>query len=229
MATILHIETSTAVCSVAVSSNGDCVFERIDREGPNHAVQLGIFVDEALSFIDSKLLPLDAVGVSGGPGSYTGLRIGVSMAKGICYGRGIPIIAVPTLELMAVPLLLSERVEEGALLCPMLDARRMEAYAAIYDRSLKPVREVQADVVEADTYLPWLEKGKVCFFGNGAEKCKAVITHPNACFIDGIEPLAKWMMPLAERRLYNGQTEDVAYYAPFYLKDFVAKTPRKLL
>ena len=229
MATILHIETSTAVCSVAVSSNGDCVFERIDREGPNHAVQLGIFVDEALSFIDSKLLPLDAVGVSGGPGSYTGLRIGVSMAKGICYGRGIPLIAVPTLELMAVPLLLGERVEEGALLCPMLDARRMEAYAAIYDRSLKPVREVQADVVEANTYLPWLEKGKVCFFGNGAEKCKAVITHPNACFIDGIEPLAKWMMPLAERRLYNGQTEDVAYYTPFYLKDFVAKTPRKLL
>ena len=229
MAAILHIETSTAICSVAVSNNGECVFERVDRNGPNHAVQLGVFVDEALSFVDSRLLPLDAVSVSGGPGSYTGLRIGVSMAKGICYGRSIPLIAIPTLELMAVPLLLGERIEEGALLCPMLDARRMEVYAAIYDRSLKPVREVEADVVEADTYLPWLERGKVCFFGNGAKKCKTVITHPNACFIDGIEPLAKWMMPLAERRLYNGQTEDVAYYTPFYLKDFVAKTPRKLL
>ena len=110
MSSILHIETSTSVCSVAVSSDGACVFERTDRSGPNHAVQLGVFVDEALSFVDNRLLPLDAVAVSGGPGSYTGLRIGVSMAKGICYGRSLPLIAIPTLELMAVPLLLGEQI-----------------------------------------------------------------------------------------------------------------------
>ncbi len=229
MSSILHIETSTSVCSVAVSSDGACVFERTDRSGPNHAVQLGVFVDEALSFVDNRLLPLDAVAVSGGPGSYTGLRIGVSMAKGICYGRSLPLIAIPTLELMAVPLLLGEQIAEGERLCPMLDARRMEVYAAIYDRSLTPVREIGADVVDADTYLDYLEQGPVCFFGNGAEKCKTVITHPNARFIDGIEPLARWMFPLAERRLHEGRTEDVAYYVPFYLKDFVAKTPKKLL
>ena len=131
MATILHIETSTEVCSVAVSQDGLCVFEREDREGPNHAVKSGVFIDEALSHIDSQLLTLDAVAVSGGPGSYTGLRIGVSTAKGVCFGRDAQLISVPTLEVLCVPVLLQEKVkEDDALLCPMLDARRMEVYAA---------------------------------------------------------------------------------------------------
>ena len=230
MACILHIETSTNVCSVAVSEDGQCIFEQTERGSMSHAEKLGSMVDEALSFTDSHAIPFDAVAVSSGPGSYTGLRIGTSMAKGICYGRDLKLIAVPTLELLCVPVLLRESIaEENALLCPMLDARRMEVYAALYDRALRPVRDIQADVVTAETYKEWLDERPVYFFGNGAAKCMETIQHPNAHLIDGIEPLAKWMQPLAERRFLNGKTEDVAYFVPFYLKDFVAKMPKKLL
>ena len=229
MACILHIDTSTDVCSVAVSEDSHVIFEQEDHTGPNHAEQLGRFVDEALSFTDNHAIPFDAVAVSGGPGSYTGLRIGVSMAKGICYARNLKLISVPTLELLCVPVLLRELVEEDALLCPMIDARRMEVYAGIYDRALHEVRPVGADVVTAETYKQWLDERPVYFFGGGAKKCMEAISHPNAHYIDGIEPIAKWMQPLAERRLLNGQTEDVAYYVPFYLKDFVAMMPKKLL
>ena len=229
MACILHIETSTQVCSVAVSEDSHVIFQLEDHSGPNHAERLGSMVDEALSFTDNHAIPFDAVAVSCGPGSYTGLRIGVSMAKGICYGRSLKLIAVPTLELMCVPVLLREMVEENALLCPMIDARRMEVYAGIYDRALKEVRPVGADVVEAETYKQWLDERPVYFFGNGAAKCMETINHPNAHLIEGIEPLAKWMQPLAESRLLNEQTEDVAYFEPFYLKDYVAKMPKKLI
>ena len=229
MSTILHIETSTEVCSVAVSEDSQVIFHQDDHSGPNHAERLGTMVDEALSFTDNHAIPFDAVAVSCGPGSYTGLRIGVSMAKGICYGRNLKLIAVPTLELLCVPVLLREIPEEDALLCPMLDARRMEVYAGIYTRALKPVREVGADVVTAETYKPYLDEHPVYFFGNGAQKCMDTINHPNAHLIEGIEPLAKWMQPLAERRFLNEQFEDVAYFVPYYLKDFVAKMPKKLL
>ena len=229
MSCILNIETSTDVCSVSVSQDGDCIFSQEDHEGPNHAVKLGTFVDEALSFADSHAIPLDAVAVSCGPGSYTGLRIGASMAKGICFGQDLKLIAVPTLELMAVPVLLREEVEEGALLCPMIDARRMEVYSAVYDRALHEVRGIQADVVDAETYREYLDRGPVYFFGNGAEKCMEVINHPNARLIKGVEPLAKWMFPIAERRIAQEKYEDVAYFVPFYLKDFVAHQPKKLL
>ena len=229
MSCILNIETSTDVCSVSVSQDGACIFSQEDHEGPNHAVKLGTFVDEALSFADSHAIPLDAVAVSCGPGSYTGLRIGASMAKGICFGQDLKLIAVPTLELMTVPVLLREEVEEGALLCPMIDARRMEVYSAVYDRALHEVRGIQADVVDADTYRESLDRGPVYFFGNGAEKCMEVINHPNARLIKGVEPLAKWMFPIAERRIAQEKYEDVAYFVPFYLKDFVAHQPKKLL
>ena len=229
MSTILHIETSTDVCSVAVSEDTQVIFQQDDHSGPNHAERLGSMIDEALSFTDNHAIPFDAVAVSCGPGSYTGLRIGVSMAKGICYGRNLKLIAVPTLELLCVPVLLREIPEEDALLCPMLDARRMEVYSGIYDRALKPVREVGADIVTAETYKDYLEEHPMYFFGNGAKKCMDVINHPNAHLIEGIEPLAKWMQPLAERRLLSGTTEDVAYFTPFYLKDFVAKMPKKLI
>lgn len=230
MSCILNIETSTDVCSVAVSQDGTCIFEKEDSSGPNHAVKLGVFVDEALSFIDSHLIPLDAVAVSCGPGSYTGLRIGVSMAKGICYGRSVKLLSVPTLHLLCVPVLLREQIqEENALLCPMLDARRMEVYAQLFDRALNEIRPIQADVVDADTYKSYLDERPVYFFGNGAEKCIEVINHPNAHLIKNVEPLAKNMFPLAEKRMMNEQFEDVAYFVPFYLKDFVAKTPKKLL
>lgn len=230
MSCILHIETSTNVCSVAVSEDGKVIFDKADRTGNNHAEALGSFVDEAMSFADSHAIPLDAVAVSSGPGSYTGLRIGVSMAKGVCYALNLPLLSVPTLELMCVPVLLrNEEIEDEALLCPMIDARRMEVYAAIYDRALKPVRGVQADVVDADTYRQWLEDRPVYFFGNGAAKCMDTINHPNAHLIEGIEPVAKWMMPLAERKMLNDIHEDVAYFVPYYLKDFVAKQPKDLL
>ena len=237
MACILHIETSTTGCSVAVSEDSQVIFDQKDqadeadglRKGSS-AEQLGSMIDEAMSFTDSHAIPFDAVAVSCGPGSYTGLRIGVSMAKGICYGRNLKLIGVPTLEVLCVPVLLREAVqEENALLCPMLDARRMEVYAGIYDRALRPVRPVSADVVSADTYREWLDERPVYFFGNGAAKCMEVINHPNAHLIEGIEPLAKWMQPLAEKRFVTEQFEDVAYFEPFYLKDYVAKMPKKLL
>ena len=230
MSCILNIETSTNVCSVAVSQDGSCIFNKEDHEGPNHAVILGVFVQEALSFIDSHAIPLDAVAVSCGPGSYTGLRIGLSMAKGICYGRDVKLIAIPTLELMCVPLLLGENIsEENALLCPMIDARRMEVYSQFFDRALKEVRSISADIVENNTYDDILAQQPVYFFGNGAEKCHEVLTHHNAHIIEGIVPLAKNMYPLAEKRMANEQFEDVAYFVPFYLKDFVAKEAKKLL
>ena len=230
MSCILNIETSTDVCSVAISDSGQVIFNQEDHTGSNHAIKLGVFVDEALDFLDSHGLPLEAVAVSCGPGSYTGLRIGVSMAKGICYGRGVKLIAVPTLELMAVPVLLGEHPEEeDALIVPMLDARRMEVYAEVLDRALKVVRPIQADIVDADTYKEYLDQHHVYFFGNGAAKCMETINHPNAHLVEGIEPLAKNMAPLAEKRFVEGKFEDVAYFVPFYLKDFVAKMPKKLL
>ena len=253
MSCILHIETSTSVCSVAVSQDSHVIFRQEDRSDQkgSSAERLGTMVDEAMSFTDSHAIPFDAVAVSCGPGSYTGLRIGTSMAKGICYGQGLKLIAVPTLELLCVPVLLREEMEvktctndadghfslltshlsleDDALLCPMIDARRMEVYSALYDRALKEVRPVGADVVTEDTYKQWLDERPIYFFGNGAKKCMEIINHPNAHHIDGIEPLAKWMMPLAENRFLNEKFEDVAYFVPFYLKDFVAIKAKPLL
>lgn len=230
MANILHIETSTRICSVAVSQDGLCVFHREDFDGPNHGVVLGVYIDEALSYADSLGLLLDAVAVSQGPGSYTGLRIGVSMAKGVCYARGLKLISVPTLELLCVPVLLRhDDLSDDSLLCPMLDARRMEVYAQLFDRRLQTVRPIQADIVDQDTYAEWLKEHPVYFFGNGAAKCRETIQHPQAHFIESIEPLAKYMLPLADKRYLEGKFEDVAYFEPFYLKDFVAKAPKKLL
>lgn len=229
MSCILHIETSTQVCSVALSEDGQCIFSKTDFEGPSHAVTLGVYVDEALSFADSHAIPLDAVAVSCGPGSYTGLRIGVSMAKGICYGRNLPLIGIPTPEVMCVPLLLDEELPEDALLCPMIDARRMEVYAALYDRALHPVREIEAVIIDESSYEDYLNRGPVYFFGNGAAKCKEKILNPNARFVEDIHPLAKWMFPLAEKAFARGDFKDVAYFEPFYLKEFVASKPKKLL
>jgi tRNA threonylcarbamoyladenosine biosynthesis protein TsaB len=246
MSCILHIETSSQMCSVAVSEDSQVIYhdESASTEKGASAERLGPMIDEAMSFTDSHAIPFDAVAVSGGPGSYTGLRIGVSMAKGICCGRDLKLISVPTLQLLCVPVLLSQQLKvtdraahttlltelpDDALLCPMMDARRMEVYAALYDRALHEVRGIQADVVDGDTYRQWLDQRPVYFFGPGAAKCMDTIGHHNAFLVAGIMPVARWMQPLAERRLLNGQTEDVAYYEPFYLKDFVAKMPKKLL
>lgn len=235
MSCILHIETSTDICSVAVSQDGANIFFEStgsgSTRGGGNAQQLGVLVDQALSFTDNHAIPFDAVAVSSGPGSYTGLRIGVSMAKGVCYGRNLKLISLPTLQIMTVPVLLchADELPEDALLCPMIDARRMEVYTALYDRALKPVMEVQPMVIDCKSFEDTLAQHPVYFFGNGSNKCKDVISHPNAHFIDGITPLAKWMSPLAEKKHANEDFEDVAYFEPFYLKEFVALKSKKLL
>ncbi|MDD6211060.1 MAG: tRNA (adenosine(37)-N6)-threonylcarbamoyltransferase complex dimerization subunit type 1 TsaB [Bacteroidales bacterium] len=222
MACILHIETSTTVCSVALSLDGNLLFDRVHREGPSHAAVLAPFVEEGLAYLRSEGLHLDAVAVSSGPGSYTGLRIGVSTAKGLCYALDVPLIAIGTLEVMASQAVDAGLCGEGDLLCPMIDARRMEVYAAVYDTKLQPVRITQADIVDEATYLPYLEGGRVLFFGNGAPKCRTSIGHAHAVFAEGIEPLASSMIALAERAWMEKRFEDVAYFEPFYLKEFVA-------
>ena len=230
MPCILHIETSTDVCSAALSNDGVVIEEKVSYEGHSHATLLGLYVADCLKRAKESGLSLDAVAVSAGPGSYTGLRIGVSMAKGICYGRGLNLIGIPTLELLCVPVLLyHDELPENALLVPMIDARRMEVYSAVYDRALRAVRPIGADIVDADTYLEYLDKGPVYFFGDGAAKCQDVIRHPNAFFLPDIQPLARNMAPLAEKAIAQEKFEDVAYFEPFYLKEFVASQPKKLL
>lgn len=230
MSCILNIETSTQVCSVAISQDGQNLHSREDHSGQAHSTKLGGFVEEALSFADSHAIPVDAVAVSCGPGSYTGLRIGVSMAKGVCFGRGLKLLGIPTPKIMCVPVLLyHDEIADDALFCPMIDARRMEVYATVYDRALHTVRETSADIIDTNSYADILEHHEVYFFGNGADKCKDKLTHPNAHFIDGIEPLAAMMGPLAEQALARGDIKDTAYFEPFYLKEFVATKPRKLL
>lgn len=223
MAIILNIETSTDVCSAALSDGKEILFENRSYEGHSHASLLGVYVEEALKVLREKNLKLDAVAVSFGPGSYTGLRIGVSLAKGLCFGMGIPLIGVPTLQLLASTAIRQDAdAQQGTLYCPMIDARRMEVYAAIYGADLTPIREASADIVTAETYASWLATNPVCFFGNGASKCKSVIESPHARFMDDIHPLASNMAPLAEQLFAEKKFEDVAYSEPFYLKEFQA-------
>lgn len=227
---ILNIETSTNVCSVALSQDGVCLYEDVNMEGPSHAQVLAGYVKNAVSFADSHAIPIDAIAISKGPGSYTGLRIGVSEAKGVAYGRDAKLLSVPTLKLLTVPILLGhEELPEDALLCPMIDARRMEVYCALYDRALNEVVQTQALVIDSDSFKDYLDKQPIYFMGNGADKCVETIQHPNAHFIKNIVPRAKNMIPLAEMAMAKEQFEDVAYFEPFYLKEFVATKSKKLL
>ena len=216
MSCILNIETSTNVCSVALSQDGVCLYEDVNMEGPSHAQVLAGYVKNAVSFADSHAIPIDAIAISKGPGSYTGLRIGVSEAKGVAYGRDAKLLSVPTLKLLTVPILLGhEELPEDALLCPMIDARRMEVYCALYDRALNEVVQTQALVIDSDSFKEYLDKQPIYFMGNGAEKCVETIQHPNAHFIKNIVPRAKNMIPLAEMAMAKEQFEDVAYIEPF--------------
>lgn len=230
MSCILNIETSTNVCSVALSQDGVCLYEDVNMEGPSHAQVLAGYVKNAVSFADSHAIPIDAIAISKGPGSYTGLRIGVSEAKGVAYGRDAKLLSVPTLKLLTVPILLGhEELPEDTLLCPMIDARRMEVYCALYDRALNEVVQTQALVIDSDSFKDYLDKQPIYFMGNGADKCVETIQHPNAHFIKNIVPRAKNMIPLAEMAMAKEQFEDVAYFEPFYLKEFVATKSKKLL
>ncbi len=225
MAVILHIETSTDVCSVAVSENGKCIFERECSEGMNHAKLLSPFVDEALKQISAENKDIEAVAVSCGPGSYTGLRIGVSTAKGIAYGKNIPLIAVPTLEIIAVGALKNIAETDNFLLCPMIDARRMEVYDVFLDKNLTEIRATQPDILDENSFSDEL-KNVIYFFGNGSAKFKNITKNSNARFVENIAPLAKNMISIAEKRFAKRQFEDVAYFEPFYLKEFQPTTPK---
>ena len=229
MSCLLAIETSTKVCSLALSADGKVVFERINTEGISHASHLGVFASEAVAFAKENGLKIDAVAVSSGPGSYTGLRIGVSEAKGLCFGFDIPLIAISTLQLLAFQAIHRSQSVAPSFYCPMIDARRMEVYAAIYDENLNEIRSVQADIVDENTYQTYLDGNPVVFFGDGAEKCKPVIQSSNAVFLDDIYPKAKAMIPLAEKAFIEKDFVDVAYFEPFYLKEFQATVARNKL
>jgi tRNA threonylcarbamoyladenosine biosynthesis protein TsaB len=231
---ILHIETATDICSVALSE-GDRQLSLIESgQERSHATLLNTFIRQAVAEAGKDLKDLNGIAVSKGPGSYTGLRIGVSTAKGLAYALEIPLLASGTLENMAIGVHSNEAVKkmaasfrEKVLLCPMLDARRMEVYAGFYTMKNHVSREVSADIIDEQSYHEILESHPVCFFGNGADKCKAVLKHPNAHFIDGINPSAASMIIPVLNRYHQKQFEDVAYFEPFYLKDFVATIPRK--
>lgn len=216
---ILHIETSTNVCSVAVSENLKCVFSVSNTDGMNHAALLSLFIKDALDFLKEKNKKPDAIAVSSGPGSYTGLRIGISTAKGLCYGLDIPLMAISTLEVMTMAAIAHVGKTE-AIFCPMIDARRMEVYAAFYEANMNLVREISADIINNESYSEILAEKSVYFFGNGADKCKTTLTHPNALFIDNIVPLAENMIELAVKAFEANKFVDVAYFEPFYLKEF---------
>ena len=220
MCTILSIETATPACSCALSRDGELLLSREDFRGQSHATLLGVFVDEIMKYVRKEGITLDAIAVSSGPGSYTGLRIGVSEAKGLSYGLDIPLIAIPTPLVMAA--MVAERAGEDDLLCPMIDARRMEVYATFFNRTLETIRPTAADIVDGESYLDLLSRHKVHFFGNGADKCREVITHPNALFVEDIHPLATGMVPLAEQAFNEKRFVDSAYFEPHYLKEFVA-------
>lgn len=231
---ILYIETATDICSVAISKGDQQL--ALAESGPerSHATLLNSFIRKCLSESQKEIQEINAVAVSKGPGSYTGLRIGVSTAKGIAYALQIPLLSAGTLESMAFgasnhPEIKDLIFQYGSelLICPMLDARRMEVYTGFFTPEMDQVREVSADILGPESYAELLKKHHVCFFGNGAEKCEEVLKHPNAHFILGFNPSASYLIKPVMKRYAAEVFEDVAYFEPFYLKDFMATIPRK--
>jgi tRNA threonylcarbamoyladenosine biosynthesis protein TsaB len=229
MSKILNIETSTTVCSVSISENGACKCFRENFNGNNHSELIGVFVQGVLAEACLEPQNLDAVALSIGPGSYTGLRIGTSFAKGLCYGADIPLITIPTLKIIAQNAKEKFDIEDDAFLCPMIDARRMEVYCCFYDKALNEVRETQPEIINENSFAEILQNKKVYFCGNGAAKCKAFITHENAIFIDEVYPLATSMIALAEDAYNKQNFADVAYFEPFYLKAAHVTMPKNQL
>ncbi len=218
MSFILNIETATTNCSVSLSKEGETlVFKEDNNINYSHAESLHVFINEVLESAKIKPSQLDAIAVSKGPGSYTGLRIGVSAAKGLCFALDKPLISVATLESLAHQI----KIDEGVIVS-MLDARRLEVYSAIFDANHQYIRETQAQILDAHSFKEYLEKGNVYFIGDGVEKTKTLIQHPNAIFINDKLPSAKEMGVLAYDRYKKNDIEDVAYFDPYYLKDFIA-------
>jgi tRNA threonylcarbamoyladenosine biosynthesis protein TsaB len=218
MAIVLNIETATTNCSVSLSKDGEILVLKEDNSlGYSHAETLHLFIDEVFKVSKIKLSRIDAVAVSKGPGSYTGLRIGVSSAKGLCFALDKPLIAIDTLESLAHQL----KIKNGFIV-PMLDARRMEVYSAVYNSNLNLHRKIKAEILTEESYASILDTNMVYFIGSGVEKTKTLIEHPNAVFVEGKLPSANEMAVLAELKYRISDTEDVAYFEPYYLKDFIA-------
>lgn len=233
MALILCIETGTDICSVGLSRDGELVSLRESDEGRDHAKRVGVFVDELLRETGIAPDELDAIAVGMGPGSYTGLRIGVSFAKGICYGLQIPLVAVGSLDALAEVAIedneagiLDVKDWNDAVLCPMVDARRMEVYTRLFNAAGEPLSEVSAEIVTEESFAEWRKDRQLVIFGNGAAKCREIL--PDATYVN-ITPSARGLARLAERRLQEGKTEDIAYFEPFYLKDFIVIPSKKKL
>lgn len=231
MANILLIETATEVCSAAIARNGQILAVKETSQGFNHSEMLTVFIEELLN--DSGFFPQipDAVCVSKGPGSYTGLRIGVSAAKGICYALNIPLIAISTLDAMSFQVSKNPNeykliLPDDAIMCPMIDARRMEVYYAMYDRNGNQFKDISAKIINEYSFAEELNQRTVYFFGNGALKCKSALSHPNAKFVEHVIASARFMPTLAENYYNQKKFENVAYFEPLYVKDFVATIPK---
>lgn len=226
MANILNIDTSTDVCSVALTSEGAVLEHREDYEGQNHAKVLSSFINDMLDYATPRGIKLDAVAVSMGPGSYTGLRIGLSEAKGLCFGSDIPLIGISTLELLTVTVMFREFWDDDILFAPMIDARRKEVYTGVYDLALNKIMQPQPLILDKNSFQEYADK-QIVFFGNGSDKAKDIIQLPNARFIKNIRPEAVNMMALSERAFRNNDFIDIAYSTPEYLKDFQSTTPKQ--
>ena len=233
MALILSLETGTEICSVGLARHGELLSLRESTDGRNHARLLGVYIQELLEEMEIDPDELDAVAVGMGPGSYTGLRVGVSMAKGLCYGLDIPLIAVNSLQALAQVAI--EDVDagildidslEGCVLCPMIDARRMEVYTQRFDSALNPLSEIEAVILDEQTFHDILPEKQVVVFGDGASKVKAVITDKNLIEIP-VLPSARGMAALAEKAFQEKHFADTAYFEPYYLKDFVVIPSKK--
>ena len=228
MATILNIETSTEVCSVALTSEGQVLDHSENYEGQTHATMLSQYVQQALQYARTREVSIDAIAVSIGPGSYTGLRIGLSKAKGLAFGLSVPLIGVNTLQLLSVSTMFNHFIDEDKLLyVPMIDARRMEVYTAAYTPALEPVLEPQAMILDEHSFESLLDEGyTLVAMGNGSDKAREVLKHDHMRFIAGIKPVALEMMALAEKAFREQQFIDVAYSTPLYLKEFQATKPK---
>lgn len=228
MAVILNIETSTEVCSVALTAEGMVLCHREEFQGRNHATLLSDFIKVCFDHLAEHELKLDAVAVSIGPGSYTGLRIGLSEAKGICYALKIPLIGIDTLKIMAVNVMFSHDLQGDELFVPMIDARRMEVYTAVYDFALQSVEPPHPLILSEDSFAGLRSSHNLLIFGNGSDKSRDLLSGPGVRFIDGVVPLAVDMLPLAEQAYARRQFIDTAYSVPLYLKDFQATKPKPL-
>lgn len=228
MANILNIETSTEVCSVALTSDGMVLEHREDYEGRNHALLLSGFIEEMMQYATPRGIKIDAVAVSIGPGSHTGLRIGLSEAKGICFGLDVPLIGIDTLKILVVATMFGNYIDENSYYVPMIDARRMEVFAGVYDSALQEVMPARPVILTPDSFSEYLGQGrKLVFVGNGAEKAANLIKHPDVVYIPGVKPAAVDMLALSEMAFRKGDFIDIAYSTPNYLKEFQATTPKK--